>query len=107
MIFRYVENKRKRPTAENPPDFLPYASHYLAMLLGRQLLAQQGITVDDISHRNFQELFSTFKNSREDYYQESMDQVQNALNTFYGQREISLQQLAATFRRGDLMEMLE
>ncbi len=107
MIFRYVENERKRPTAKNPPDFLPYASHYLAMLQGRQLLARQGITVDDISHKNFQELFSIFEENKEDYYQESIDQVQNALNTFYGQREISLQQLSATFRRGDLMEMLE
>ena len=107
MIFRYVENERKRPTAENPPDFLPYASHYLAMLLGRQLLARQKITVDDISHRNFQELFTAFEENRENYYQESIDQVQNALHTFYGQREISLQQLSATFRRGDLMEMLE
>ncbi len=107
MIFRYVENERKRPTAENPPDFLPYASHYLAMLQGRQLLVRQGITVDDISHKNFQELFSIFKENKENYYQESIDQVQNALNTFYGQREISLQQLSATFRRGDLMEMLE
>ena len=107
MIFRYVENERKRPTAKNPPDFLPYASHYLAMLQGRQLLVRQGITVDDISHKNFQELFSIFEENKEDYYQESIDQVQNALNTFYGQREISLQQLSATFRRGDLMEMLE
>ncbi len=107
MIFRYVENERKRPTAENPPDFLPYASHYIAMLLGRQLLARQEITVDDISHRNFQELFTAFEENRENYYQESIDQVQNALHTFYGQREISLQQLSATFRRGDLMEMLE
>ncbi len=107
MIFRYVENERKRPTAENPPDFLPYASHYLAMLLGRQLLARQEITVDDISHRNFQELFTAFEENRENYYQESIDQVQHALHTFYGQREISLQQLSATFRRGDLMEMLE
>lgn len=107
MIFRYVENERKRPTAENPPDFLPYASHYLAMLLGRQLLARQEITVDDISHRNFQELFTAFEENRENYYQESIDQVQNALHTFYGHREISLQQLSATFRRGDLMEMLE
>jgi hypothetical protein len=106
MIFRYVENQRKRPTAENPPDFLPYASHYLAMLLGRKLLAHQGITVTDISHRNFYELLTTFEKNQADYYQKSIDQLESALKTFYGQREVSLQQLSATFRRGDLMEML-
>ena len=107
MIFRYVENERKRPTSENPPDFLPYASHYLAMLLARQLLTDQGITVGEISHRNFQELLTTFEENKEDYYQQAVDLVEQALKIFYGQRDISLQQLSATFRRGDLMEMLE
>jgi hypothetical protein len=32
--------------------------------------------------------------------------VQTALTQLYGQREVSLQQLSATFRRGDLLEFL-
>ncbi len=107
MIFRYVENERKRPCSDNPPDFIPYASHYLAMLLARQLLAEQEIKGDDIFHRNFQELLTIFQANKKDYYQQAIDLVEQALTSLYGQRNISLQQLSATFRRGDLMEMLE
>jgi hypothetical protein len=106
MIFRHVENQRKRPAVNNPADFLPYASHYLAMLLARQLLADQQIAVHDISHRNFQKLLEGFQDNKDGYYQEAISRIEQALKLFYGQRDISLQQLSATFRRGDLLEML-
>jgi hypothetical protein len=32
--------------------------------------------------------------------------ISDTLKAFYGDRDISLQQLSATFRRGDLLEML-
>ena len=35
-----------------------------------------------------------------------VDEVAGALHACYGAREICLQQLSATFRRGDLLEML-
>ena len=36
LIFRMVE-RRRREGMEAPPDFLPYASHHLAMVIGREL----------------------------------------------------------------------
>jgi len=45
LIFRMVENERKRPSVANPPEFLPYASHYIAMLMGRLLLKEQGASL--------------------------------------------------------------
>ena len=106
MIFRYVENERKRPTMDDPPDFLPYASHYLAMLIGRQLLTDQQITVADISHKNFRELMELFNEKKTGYHKTGIQCITNALHKCYGERDISLQQLSATFRRGDLLEML-
>ncbi len=106
MIFRYVENERKRPSLDNPPDFLPYASHYLAMLIGRQLLVDGKTIVEDISHRNFHELLKIFNRKKAEYHRNTIRHITHALNKCYGKREISLQQLAATFRRGDLLEML-
>ena len=38
LIFRMVEGRR-REGGDDPPDFLPYASHHIAMLLGRELRA--------------------------------------------------------------------
>jgi hypothetical protein len=106
MIFRFVENVRKRPTMDNPPDFLPYASHYLAMLIGRRLLADQQTKVADISHKNFHELMELFNERKKGYHKTGIKLITNALHKCYGDRDISLQQLSATFRRGDLLEML-
>ena len=34
LIFRFVENLRKRPETEKPQEFIPYASHFIAMIVG-------------------------------------------------------------------------
>lgn len=106
LIFRHVENERKRPSKENPPDFLPYASHYISMLVGRKLLADKNLQLSDVSHRNFVDIHDMFEKQKLEYHQKSMDDISKALKECYGDRDISLQQLSATFRRGDLIEML-
>lgn len=107
LIFREVENERKRPSSETPPIFIPYASHYISMLVGRELLRDQKIYLRDISHRNFTELLERLQNNAANYHTRSVEKVTKALKDCYGNREISLQQLSATFRRGDLLEMLD
>ncbi len=106
LIFRSVENQRKRPASVTPPDFLPYASHYLSMLIGRNLLNDMDVLLKDVAHRNFQKLLKRFEENQDSYHTLAINKVTDALKTCYGDREISLQQLSATFRRGDLLEML-
>ncbi|MEA3416302.1 MAG: AIPR family protein [Thermodesulfobacteriota bacterium] len=106
LIFRHVENERKRPSTDNPPDFLPYASHYISMLVGRKLLADKNLQISDVSHRNFNDMHDTFEKQKTEYHRNSIDDITKALKQCYGDRHISLQQLSATFRRGDLIEML-
>lgn len=106
LIFRDVENERKRPSAVTPPPFMPYASHYISMLVGRELLHDQGIALKDVSHRNFPELFQRLQDNETNYHARAVEKVTDALKGCYGDRDISLQQLSATFRRGDLLEML-
>ncbi len=106
LIFREVENKRKRPTTKTPPEFLPYASHYISMLIGRELLSDKGTTFGQIAHRNIRDLLQTFKDNHAQYHMNAIRSLEEALKECYGARDVSLQQLAATFRRGDLMEML-
>ena len=107
LIFRAVENERKRPAMETPPDFLPYASHYISMLIGRKLLHDQDMTPDRISHQNIQGLLQAFEDKQAQYHPHAIHSLEDALKECYGDRDVSLQQLAATFRRGDLMEMLD
>ena len=106
LIFRDVENERKRPTMETPPDFLPYSSHYIAMLIGRKLLKDKGVPLDRVSHQNVQDLLQALEKNQAQYHVDAIQMLEDALKACYGDREVSLQQLSATFRRGDLMEML-
>lgn len=106
LIFRMVENERKRPASETPPDFLPYASHYIAMLIGKHILSDLKVDFKQLSHRNFKDFVQQLDTQRDYYHQSAISAVSVALKACYGDRDISLQQLSATFRRGDLLEML-
>lgn len=106
LIFRAVENERKRPTSLTSPAFMPYASHYISMLIGRKLLEDMGVSLMEVSHRNFQEILQRLNDDQAAYHASAVENVFDALRACYGVREISLQQLSATFRRGDLLEML-
>ena len=106
LIFRAVENERKRPKMAEPPDFLPYSSHYIAMLIGRQFLKDKNISLDQVSHQNIQELIQTLEDNQAQYHADAIQLLEDALKACYGERAVSLQQLSATFRRGDLLEML-
>ena len=55
LIFRAVERRRKEP-ADVPADHLPYASHHLAMIIGREVLRDLGLAVEGVSHRNFADI---------------------------------------------------
>lgn len=106
LIFRDAENERKRPSVDAPPPFMPYASHYISMLVGRKLLYDQGIGLNKVSHRNFPELLDRLQQNKTDYHAQAVAKVNDALKKYYGERDVSLQQLSATFRRGQLLEML-
>lgn len=105
LLFRFAENKRRRPP-EGSPDFVAYASCFLAMLMGRFLLEALGINLSQLDHLKFFEAKSIFEQNDEDYYQQSVNKISDAVNRLYGSQDVSLQRLAATFRRGDLLEEL-
>ncbi|MBF0108886.1 MAG: AIPR family protein [Magnetococcales bacterium] len=102
LIFRFVENERKRPTMDVPPAFLPYASHHLAMEVGRMLLKRMKIGYSEVDHKNFDELRSIFEREKRKFHRDAVARTEKTLQGLYGDRQQSLQQLSATFRRGDL-----
>lgn len=105
LLFRFAENKRKRPP-ENAPEFLPYASCFVAMLMGRYLLAELGVTLTQLNHLNFQKARATIEAKADEFYQRAIEEIRGALLRLYGNANVSLQRLSATFRRGDLIEEL-
>lgn len=105
LLFRHAENKRRRPP-ENAPLVPVYGSCFLAMLMGRYLLADLGISLDQLDHVRFQAAQDLLTQNGETYYTRALSEVEAAIARLYGQQPISLQRLSATFRRGDLLEEL-
>ena len=77
------------------------------MIVGHTILVDFPLAVNEISHRNFAAIKAALdENGERRYYPLAVESLTNALRACYGDRDVSLQQLAATFRRGDLLEML-
>lgn len=107
QIFRMVENARKRDLGQVDHPFLPYSAHYAAMLIGERLLQESGLRLDEVTHSRHAALQEHLQAYGATYLEDALERIDSALIALYGERDVSLQQLSATFRRGDLLEVLE
>ena len=105
LLHRHAENHRKRPP-EDAPDFLAYGSRFIAMLMGRCLLDEMGISLGQLDHRNFGDARELVQQKSHDYLASAEAQIGDALDPLFRGRERTLQRLSATFRRADLVETL-
>jgi hypothetical protein len=105
LLFRFAENKRRRPPA-GAPELVAYASCFIAMLMGRYLLADLGITVDQLDHKKVHEAKAKVEEKSEEYFARAIQAIDLGIKCLYGHDPITLQRLSATFRRGDLLEEL-
>jgi len=106
LLYRIAENHRRRPH-EKDPGFVRYASCFIAMRMGEKLLKNIDVSLDNLDHKKFKEAKSWIDDKGEECFEESCRDVEQALKSLYGNSEISMQQLSATFRRGDLIGKLE
>ena len=105
LLFRIAENRRKRPAAD-APEFIRYSSCFVAMLMGDSLLSEMGIKLNQLNHRQFEDARKLIETKGDEYHSAAMGLINVALSVLYKNQEVSLQRLAATFRRGDLIEIL-
>lgn len=105
LLYRIAENHRRRPENSDPVH-VRYSSCFIAMQMGRRLLKDLNEDLSKLDHRNFAQAQALLQNRGEIYFKESAQDVDTALHDLYGHKRISTQQLAATFRRGDLVEQL-
>lgn len=106
LIFRMIESERKRPKQKRP-RFVPYASHFLAMVCGDLLMEKAEIRREDVSHDNLAKVREIFESKRADLYKRSVQEVESALSELGIKDGTALPRIAAQFRRGDLLEPLE
>lgn len=105
LLHRHAENHRKRPP-DDAPDFLPYGSRFIAMLMGQYLLEDMEITVEQIDHKNFTRVRDLVEKNASDYLSRAEEEISSALDQLFNGRERTLQRLSATFRRADLIQTL-
>jgi hypothetical protein len=106
LLYRIAENRRKRPE-ESDPVFVRYASCFIAMQMGRRLLHDLGMDdLTGLNHQNFRQAVQLIEHKGNTYFTQSLRDVDVALCMLYGDSNVSLQQLSATFRRGDLIQQL-
>jgi hypothetical protein len=106
LIYRIAENKRKRPP-EGAPQFISYAPCFISMQMGKYLLKDLGCTIIGLTHKNYETARQLVERKGDEYFSQAVSDVEKALKMLYGDADVSLQQLSATFRRGDLIEKLE
>lgn len=105
LLYRIAENRRRRPQSGDPL-FVRYASCFIAMQMGRRLLNDLGISASALNHQKFEAARRLIEQNGEKYFNKAVMDVEKALEYLYGNTQVSLQQLSATFRRGDLIEKL-
>ena len=105
LLLRYAENRRKR-APDDAPDFLAYASRFIAMLMGRHLLHDMDIALGELNHRNFQRARDLAARQSPTYLSRAENEIGDALARLFSDRERTLQRLSATFRRADLVDDL-
>ncbi|MDR2756550.1 MAG: AIPR family protein [Planctomycetaceae bacterium] len=110
VFYRYIEKyfEKEENVLESKREFTHYSSCFLAMIIGQQLLRENEISFQQITHRNFHELQNYLEEHFGIMYLKSIQILEQAIDSLYGKnKDISLQRLSATFRRGDLLEELK
>ncbi|MGC8451414.1 MAG: hypothetical protein ACL9RN_00090 [Cylindrospermopsis raciborskii] len=64
------------------------------------------IKLDELNHRHFDRVHRLIQEQEEELVTTAIQDIEYALNSLYGGNLVSLQQLSATFRRGDLLKFL-
>lgn len=105
LLWRIAENLRKRPP-DDAPEFVRYASCFIAMLMGIALTSEMNVEPRGLDHRNFDAAKALIEKNWRLYQAIAIRIIDRALKKLYGEEPVGLARLSATFRRGDLFEYL-
>ncbi len=110
LIFRFCDNYRRKLSSD--PEIQAqrkYSQYFISMLMGRQLLLQLNITLNQLTHRNFEKARKVFEQTKEELYCVCEKYLSDCLRKSLGHLNNSLSQIdgrtiAAAFRRFDIIE---
>lgn len=108
LIFRYCDNNRKKESKqEGIREHRLYSQYFMAYMIGKQILKYFGISLQELTHVNFNEIKDYFEQNKELMYSKSEIAMVNILKDYFNQdklSEIDGRTMAAAFRRFDIME---
>lgn len=107
VLLQRIADKHCDTPSDDDPNYVCYGANFLAMQMGKKLSRDMSTPLKSLNHRNFNQAKDLIEKNGEGYFREAITDIDNALHRLYGGNEISLQQLSATFRRGDLLELLD
>ena len=108
MIFRYCDNYRKRSSDNRAIHAQrPYSHYLLACMIGKQILTIKNLSLNSLSHVNFQEIKNYFEENKEMLYSNAETKLIEVLSAYFNIKElyeIDGRSMAAVFRRFDILE---
>ena len=107
MIFRFCDHYRRRLDA--PPEVIaqrPYSQYFIAYLMGQLLLRKNLLRIENLTHKNFEEIKAYFETHKDDLYQLSQNKLIDVLKEHFSKdlEKVNGQTMSALFRRFDLVE---
>lgn len=108
LIFRYCDNNRKKESEqEGIREHRLYSQYFIAYMIGKQILKNFDITIQEITHVNFSELKNFFEQNKELMYSKAERAMVHILKDYFNNdnlSEIDGRTMAAAFRRFDIVE---
>lgn len=104
LIFRYCDNQRRKEQLISVHPHLPYSNYLLSMMLGKLILRLNKITLDELTHKNFDIIKAFFENNKDSLYQQTTNILELVLKEDdENYPNLELRKFASTFRRGDIV----
>lgn len=106
VIFRYCDNYRKK--ISDDPDIKAqraFSQYFLAYMIGKRVLLSAGISVEELTHRNFAAVMQCWEDNCEKFYKEEESKLISILRQYFNNEldKIDGRTMAAIFRRFDVL----
>lgn len=106
VIFRYCDNYRKK--ISDDPDIKAqraFSQYFLAYMIGKRVLLSAGISVEELTHRNFAAVMQCWEDNCEKFYKEEESKLISILRRYFNNEldKIDGRTMAAIFRRFDVL----
>jgi hypothetical protein len=109
LIYRFCDNQRRKISLIEDYPHIPYSNYFLAMIIGKLLLKETNVSLNQLTHKNFEQVRTYFDTNKEELFNKANQSLVEALNKLYftDYTTLEMPRLSAAFRRGDLLEQIQ